>query len=196
MLCDCKRSREKVGLRYIQERRKSSANKARTSGKKLRLKTSKVGILTREESTKYLGQMITFQQQETTEIRNRTRAVWATFHKYRQELASKTYMLRRRLRLFDAVVSPTMSGTWTLTKEHEIMVQSTQRNMLRLIIQTKRRGKISPMKTKRQKTWVALKMKMRLDKVQTCAMIRTVTSISRMIPTRRLTQLRLKKKNG
>ena len=40
-------------------------------------------------------------------------------HKKRQELTSKTYMLRHRLRFFNAVVSPTMnyaSGTWTLTK--------------------------------------------------------------------------------
>ena len=42
--------------------------------------------------------------------------------------------------------------------------------MLRLIIQTKRRyktlrhGKIRPMKTMTQKTWLALKMKMRMDK--------------------------------
>ena len=53
-------------------------------------------------------------------------------------------MLRHRLRLFDAVISPTMnyaSGTWTLTKEHERMIQSMQRKMLRLIIQTKRRYK-------------------------------------------------------
>ena len=53
-------------------------------------------------------------------------------------------MLRHRLRLFDAVVSPTMNyaaGTWTLTKDHERMIQSTQRKMLRLIIQTKRRYK-------------------------------------------------------
>ena len=50
----------------------------------------KVEILTREESTKYLGQMITFQRQETTEVRNRIRAAWATFHKYRQELTSST----------------------------------------------------------------------------------------------------------
>ena len=51
-------------------------------------------------------------------------------------------MLRHRLRLFDAVVSPTMnyaSGTWTLTNDHERMIQSTQRKMLRLIIQAKRR---------------------------------------------------------
>ena len=53
-------------------------------------------------------------------------------------------MLRHRLRLFDAVVSPTMnfaSGSWKLTKEHERMIQSTQHKMLRLIIQTKRRYK-------------------------------------------------------
>ena len=88
--------------------------------------------------------MTTFQQQKTTEIRNRIRAARATLHKYRQELTSKTYMLRHRLESFDAVVSPTMndaSVTWTLTEEHERMIQSTQRKMLRLIIQTKRRYK-------------------------------------------------------
>ena len=85
--------------------------------------------------------MITFQQQETTRVRNRIRAAWATFHKKRQELTSRTYMLRHRRRLLDAVVTLTMnyaSGTWTLTKEHERMIQSTQRKMLRLVIQTKR----------------------------------------------------------
>ena len=114
----------------IEERRKFSA--------------TKVEILTREESTKYLGQMITFQQQETTETRNCIRAAWATFHKYGQELTSRSYMLRHRLRLFDAVVSPTMnyaSGTRTVTKKHERMIQSTQRKMLRRIIQTKIRYK-------------------------------------------------------
>ena len=53
-------------------------------------------------------------------------------------------MLRHLLRLFIAVVSPTIcyaSGTWTPTKEHERMIQSTQRKMLRLIVQTKRRYK-------------------------------------------------------
>ena len=42
------------------------------------------------------------------------------------------------------VVTPTMncaSGTWTLSEEHERMVQLTQRKMLRLIIQTNRRYK-------------------------------------------------------
>ena len=50
-------------------------------------------------------------------------------------------MLKHRLRLFDAVITPTLcyaAGTWPSTKEHERMIQSTQRKMLRLIIQTKR----------------------------------------------------------
>ena len=103
-----------------------------------------IEILTRNESVKYLGQRISFYQQETTEIKSRIRAAWATFHKYRQELTSKNYMLKHRLRLFDATVSPTVcyaAGTWAPNKEHERMIQSTQRKMLRLIIQTKRKYK-------------------------------------------------------
>ena len=52
-------------------------------------------------------------------------------------------MLNHRLRLFDATVSPTVcyaAGTWALNEEHERMIQSTQRKMLRLI-QTKRKYK-------------------------------------------------------
>ena len=91
-----------------------------------------------------MGQKISFHHQETTEIKNRIRAAWATFRKYRQELTSKNYMLNHRLRLFDAAISPTIcyaAGTWTPNKEHERMIQSTQRKMLRLIIQIKRRYK-------------------------------------------------------
>ena len=93
---------------------------------------------------RYLGQLITFQHQETTEIKNRIRTAWATFHKYRQELTSKNYLLKHSLRLFDAAIPPTIcyaSGTCAPTKEHERMLQSAQRKMLRLIIQTIRRYK-------------------------------------------------------
>ena len=54
-------------------------------------------------------------------------------NKCRQELTSRNYLLNHRLWLFDAVITPTInyvSGTWTLTKEHERMIQSTQRRML------------------------------------------------------------------
>ena len=101
-----------------------------------------IEILAKSESMKYLGQRISFHQQETLEIKSRIRAPWATFHKYRQEFTSKKYMLKLRLRLFDATVSPTLcyaAGTWTPSRERERMIQSTQRKMLRLIIQTKRK---------------------------------------------------------
>ena len=122
MLCEFKRGTEKVGLRIHPGKTKILSNQE--------IDDIKVEMLTREESTKYLGQLITFQQQETTEIRKRIRAAWATFHKHRQELTSRNYMLRHRLRLFDAAITPTIcyaSGTWAPTKEHERMIQSTQR---------------------------------------------------------------------
>ena len=82
-----------------------------------------IEILTRNESVKYL---VSFYQQETTEIKCRIRAAWATFHKYRQELTSKNYMLKHRLRLFDATVSPTVcyaAGTWAPKKYKKIVKQ-------------------------------------------------------------------------
>ena len=157
-------------LRIHPGKTKILSNQNPNNRKEIEIDNIKVEMLTREESTKYLGQMIIFQQQETTEIRKRIRAAWATFRKYRQELTSKSYLLGHRLRLFDIVVSPTMnhaSGTWTLTKEPERMIQSTQRKMLRLIIQTKRKyRKTEKREDKRnehddKETWEALKMKLR-----------------------------------
>ena len=115
------------------------ASSTRTQKKELKIEDMKIEILTRSESVKYLVQKISIHHQETTEIKNRIRAAWATFRKYR-----KNDMLNHRLRLFDAAISPTFcyaAGTWTPNKEHERMIQSTQRKMLRLIIQTRRRYK-------------------------------------------------------
>ena len=141
--------------------------------------------------------MITFQQQETTEIRNRIRAAWATFHKYRQELTSRNYMLRHRLRLFDAVITPTMSyasGTWTFTKRarkndsidatQNASTHHTNEKKIQKDRETKRRDQ-------REKTltiWVALEMKVKMDKAQTHTTIRTAKSLSKTIPTKKLTQ--------
>ena len=91
-----------------------------------------------------IWQTITFQQQETAEIKNRIRAAWASFYRYKQELTSRSCFLPHRLRLLNMVITPTMShasGNWTLSKEHERMIRSTQRKVLRLIVQTKRKYK-------------------------------------------------------
>ena len=77
MLCDFKRSTEKVGLKIHPGKTKILSNQSSNSRKEFEIDNMKVEILTKEESTNYLGQAITFQQQETTEIKNRIRAAWA-----------------------------------------------------------------------------------------------------------------------
>ena len=144
MLCEFNKATEKVGLRIHPDKTKILSNQSTIisdTKKHLQVDGMSIEVLTRNESVKYLGQRISFYQQETTEIKSRIRAAWATFHKYRQELTSKNYMLKHRLRLLDATDSPTVchaAGTWAPNKEHERMIQSTQRKMLRLIIQTEK----------------------------------------------------------
>ena len=143
MMCEFKKATEKVGLTIHPNKTKILSNESSMNSdtkRYIKIGDMNIEILAKNESVKYLGQRISFHQQETLEIKCRIRAAWATFHKYRQELTSKKYLLNCRLRLFEATVSPTLcyaAGTWTLSKEHERMIQSTQRKMLRLIIQTK-----------------------------------------------------------
>ena len=144
MMSEFKKATEKVGLRKDEDSQQPEHHQLGHKKKHLEVGDMSIEILTRNESVKYLGQRISFYQQETTEIKSQIRAAWATFHKYRQELTSKNYMPKHRLRLFAATVSPTVcyaAGTWAPNKEHERVIQSTQRKMLRLIIQTKRKYK-------------------------------------------------------
>ena len=90
-------------------------------------------MLTREGSIKYLGQKVTFQQQETTEIKKRIRAAWATFYKYKQELTSKTLRPSTPASLFrhgdhsnDELRLRNMELVLKV-KNDERMIQSTQR---------------------------------------------------------------------
>ena len=93
MLCEFKKSTEKVRLRIHPDKTKILSNQSIINSdtkKELEVEDMKIEILTRSESVKYLGQKISFHHQETTGIKNRIRAAWATFRKYRQELTSKT----------------------------------------------------------------------------------------------------------
>ena len=147
MMCEFKEATEKVGLTIHPNKTKILSNESSMNSdtkRYIKIGDMDIEILAKSESVKYLGQRISFYQQETLEIKSRIRAAWTSFRKYRQELTSKKYMLKLRLRLFDATVSPTLcyaSGTWSPSREHERMIQSTQRKMLRLIIQTKRKYK-------------------------------------------------------
>ena len=140
MLCDFKMSTEAVGLGIHPVKTKILSNQDKIKANEITVDNIKIEILGKTASARYLGQKITFEDQETEEIKNRLKAAWAAFHKYRQGLTSKDYRLCHRLRLFSMVVTPTMtyaSSTWTLTLKHEKMIKTAQRKMLRLIVQTK-----------------------------------------------------------
>ena len=150
MLCDFKTCTEAVGLVIHPDKRKILSNQDNVKAKEITVDNIQIEILAKGDSARNLGQKNTFQDQETEEIKNRLNAAWAEFHKYRQELTSRDFRLCHRLRLFNMVVTPTLtyaSGTWTLSQKHEKASETAQRKMLRLIIQTKREYK-----TKRKPT--------------------------------------------
>ena len=131
-----------MGLGIHPDKTKILSNQDKMKAKEITVDNIKIEVWAKGDSARYLGQKITFEEQETEEIKNRLKAAWAAFHQYRQELTSKDYRLCHRLRLFNMVITPTMtyaSGTWTLTLKHEKMIKTAQRKMLRLIVQTKRK---------------------------------------------------------
>ena len=146
-------STEKVGLKKKHPgKTKIFSNQSSNSRKEIEVDNVKVEM-SKEESTKYLGQTNTFQQQETTEIKNRTRAVWVTFYKYKQELTSKSYLLRHRLRFFDTVVTP----TWTTPQEQDPHKRARKNDPIDAA------QNASPLHTNEQKTYKKrLKAKMKI----------------------------------
>ena len=121
MLCDFKRSTESVGLGIHPDKTNILSNQEKVKEREITIDNIKIEVIQKSDSARYIGQKITFEEQETAEVKNRLQATWA-FHKYRQELTSKAYRLCHRLRLFNVVITPTMthaSGTWTLSQTHE-----------------------------------------------------------------------------
>ena len=100
MLCEFKTSTEAVGLGIHPDKTKILSNQDKVKAKKITVDNIKIEVLAKEDSAKYLGQKITFEEQETEEIKNRLKAAWAAFQKYRQELTSKDYRLCHRHFLF------------------------------------------------------------------------------------------------
>ena len=94
ILCDFKINTESVGLKIHPDKTNILSNQR---------------VLPVKECAKYLGQTVSFEQQETPEIKSRIRAAWAPFHKFKLEPTSTSYRLRYRLRLFNMVITPTLT---------------------------------------------------------------------------------------
>ena len=145
MLMLLKAETGKCGLELHPEKTKilSSTNRQnRPRNKFTYVGDMRIEILPRTSELKYLGRQITFEDAQRAELKNRLRGAWAKFMEHKDELIKKKYALSDRLRLFDAVVTPAVlygAGTWTLTKEMERALRTTQRRMLRAILGQGRR---------------------------------------------------------
>ena len=207
LMYEFKVSTEKVGLRIHPGKTKVLSNQSSTSPdskKEMQIDDVKIEILTRSESVRYLGQLVTFQHQETTEIKNRIRTAWATFHKYRQELTSKNYMLKHRLRLFDAAITPTIcyaSGTHPPKNTKERYNRRNAKcsdSSYKQKEEQKDRENIEsrPAKISTTLTRIALMTRAKTDKALSLTTTRTATCHLRVTMTKRLMLQRLKKKIG
>lgn len=101
-----------------------------------------IEVLAEDRTTMYLGRALTLQKTHDAEIQHRMSRAWAKFHVYEKELTDKEYPLKSRMKLFNSVVTPSAlygCGAWTMTKERELLLKTTQRKMLRKVLGAKRR---------------------------------------------------------
>ena len=99
-------------------------------------------VLGYEESTKYLGRKVCYNDLHEAEFSNRLAAAWGSFTRHKQELTDRRHRLHNRLKLFDAVVSSTLlygCETWSLRVDQQRRLQVVQRKMLRMVLNSKRR---------------------------------------------------------
>ena len=98
-----------------------------------------IEIIGDEGETEYLGRVLNMTNMHEAEMKSRTTRAWAKFAKHKAELTCKDIPINLRLKLFDAVVTPTMlygAGTWAMTKDMETQLRTVQRKMLRSITST------------------------------------------------------------
>ena len=112
MLQDIHESVTRYGLELHPDTTKVLSNTTKRTGrgpdKHVFAGNMRIVIFPFSSSLKYLGRRITFDDPMETEIANRFRCGWAKFTSFKQELTSKNYSLRDRLKLFDSVVTPTV----------------------------------------------------------------------------------------
>ena len=101
-------------------------------------------ILGSDSSTMYLGRMLCLRNDIThdVELKKRMAKGWAKFAVYREELTNPHYSLKQRMQIFTSVIQPCIlygCVSWTMTAQRTAKLQTTQRRMMRKILDTKRR---------------------------------------------------------
>ena len=67
-----------------------------------------VDIVPFDDGVMYLGRFLTFDRVDAAEIEHRIKKGWAKFHQFKRELCGRTYALKDKLKLFEAVITPSV----------------------------------------------------------------------------------------
>ena len=96
-----------------------------------------IDVLNCENHAMHLGRALRMTDMHDEELRNRSTKALAKFSIYRNELLDRDIPVKYRLKLFEAVITPTMlhsSGTWIMTSERQRRLRTTQHRMLRMML--------------------------------------------------------------
>ena len=74
MLCEFMTSTEAVGLGIHPDKTQKLRNQDKEKAKEIPVDNIKIEVLSKGDSARYLGQKITFEEQETEEIKNRLKS--------------------------------------------------------------------------------------------------------------------------
>ena len=107
-----------------------------------------IEVLGSGSDTMYLGRALSLTNPHDTELKHRIRKAWAKFGLYKNDLTDKSIPLKLRMKLFNAVLTPTaLYGccSWVMTEERAALLRAVQMKMMRSIVAQRRRP---------EETWV------------------------------------------
>ena len=139
MLTDLDTEAKKVGLDLHHGKTKVLNNGFGQSQKinAIQVNGVKIEVLDRTSGTMYLGRMLTLTNAHEGELRHRIACAWRKFGMLKRGLCDKKVSLHQRLRLFHAVVTPSIlygCASWVLTRSMENDLRTVQRKMLRAVL--------------------------------------------------------------
>ena len=103
----------------------------------MQVQDKKVEILLLDASTAYLGRSLSLGEMNDVELEHRRDVAWKRFFAHKLQICNKSLPLKSRLKLFSAVVTPTVlygCESWAMTRGREHQLRTAQRRMLRWIV--------------------------------------------------------------
>ena len=142
MISDLAREAAKFGLEIHLGKTRILTNKGGKRPSHIKCYNHNVEVVAADSTEKYLGRALTMVNQHDAELQNRLASAWAPFFKSKSALCNRRLLLKDRLRLFEAVVTPCAlysCGTWAMTTDMARSLRSARRRMLRWMMPTLRR---------------------------------------------------------